>query len=72
MAYPPPYGGPPYPYSPPPPPHTNPGLQFLGMSGGLLMLALAAGVIMLILCCAGCLWGVAASVPDPSPTPGYR
>lgn len=46
----------------------NPGLTFLGMSGGILALVISLMILAPILCCVGaCLLGAADSVVNPSP-----
>ena len=57
-----------------PPPPSNPGLTFLGMSGGILALAITLVIVLPLLACVGCcLFGGIGALfaPDPSITPTY-
>lgn len=57
-----------------PPPQRDPGMTFLGLSGGILMLVIALVIVAPILCCFGMvavgLFGAAVDPgPSISPTP---
>lgn len=51
----------------------NPGLTFLGMSGGILALVIAAVIILPVLCCVGMMFFgvIGAATTDPTPIPTY-
>lgn len=54
----------------PAPAKANPGLTFLGMSGGVLFLVLALVLLLPMVCCGVlCLMGAFGAAVDPSPTP---
>lgn len=60
----------------PPRPQRDPGMTFLGMSGGILFLSIAAVIVLPILCCVGMFFagviGVASTDPSPSPSHSAR
>ena len=56
----------------PVPPKRDPGLTFLGMSGGILMLVIALVILFPILCCVGMMvMGIVGSAVSPEPTPSF-
>jgi hypothetical protein len=60
------------PYPPPGQNQPNPGVTFLGFSGGILALIIAAmilvPVVLTVVCCGVGIFGI-ATTPDPSMTP---